>query len=538
MPPLIPLWLKIAIKRFLEEVGALNKTYDSDLDGVVEKADSANDAIYAKYAELAIDADTVDGYHGADLEKVANKGVAGGYCELDTNSLVPLIRIPTPLTGKDADSVDGYHGADLLDKATYDSDADGVIDLTAIPTIPRTKLEYPTEDVSFAYLASINKIQYSSIGVYGGAVITLDSFTDKAVETVTNPYNYAVNTARHQDKNNYYINRLIVDATTADHDLMKIVAGAATQLAVESVDIDKSGEILCISCSGSTIKSLRYLLSSPTQSIINITPTAIISATDTSFTSGYFGFRPSPPASPPGYCDTTSARLIIPQTNLPKAQRIIELEITDLDLIKPNFSHNFVDVDKLTNIPNFLKEEAKRYEMLKAKGFTDEEISLLFGYIPQHHVDLNAITWGAFDYKGESTILVIITRDNPYQSGAILTQEEYAKSKGLKIFKPPRDLTEARELHKQIKADRPEIIAGVHNLAYQCIGDENLEPLAIADYYDGFTQGIYDMKNLDRVPDWELERIIKRQMDRLERGKVTAEEKDKHIKKLKTFQKL
>ncbi|RLC76478.1 MAG: hypothetical protein DRJ03_28590, partial [Chloroflexi bacterium] len=48
------------------------------------------------------DADTVDGYEGADLEKVANKGVANGYCPLDSNGLVPQSNLPDI----DADKVD------------------------------------------------------------------------------------------------------------------------------------------------------------------------------------------------------------------------------------------------------------------------------------------------------------------------------------------------------------------------------------------------------------------------------------------------
>lgn len=79
LPPLIPLWLKTAIKRFLEEVGVLNKAYDSDLDGVIE---------------FAKNADTVDGEHANAFEHIANKGVANGYCELDSAALVPAGRIP------------------------------------------------------------------------------------------------------------------------------------------------------------------------------------------------------------------------------------------------------------------------------------------------------------------------------------------------------------------------------------------------------------------------------------------------------------
>jgi len=46
---------------------------------------------------------------GYTPENVSNKGIANGYCGLDTNALIPLANIPQILTGKDADTVDGYH---------------------------------------------------------------------------------------------------------------------------------------------------------------------------------------------------------------------------------------------------------------------------------------------------------------------------------------------------------------------------------------------------------------------------------------------
>jgi len=66
----------------------------------------------AAHDALNIDADTVDGYHAGDFEKTANKGVADGYCPLDSNALVPLSNIPSTLTGKDADLWDGKHRTD------------------------------------------------------------------------------------------------------------------------------------------------------------------------------------------------------------------------------------------------------------------------------------------------------------------------------------------------------------------------------------------------------------------------------------------
>jgi hypothetical protein len=371
----------------------------------------------------------------------------------------------------------------------YDADIDGVVDLTAIPTIPRSNLEYPTENVSFAYLAAINKLTWGdAFGPYSYAFIgTIDSFTDKAVE-LPGRDNALTCCGRYVDLNNQYINWLNSGGATADHKISEIIAGAITGLAAEAVDIGtNSFHNLKFSISGSTLSSYRDWATTPQ-----------ISLTNTDLTSGLYGMFLAGGYHSDG---TFMAQLLAPSSPLPQAQRILEVEIigegTEDDPIRPNFAQlldkhpEFGDIDKL------------------------------------------AVTWGAFDYKGESTMLVVITGDNPYQQGAILKQEEYVKSKNLKVFKPPRDLAEARELHKQIKKDRPDIIAGFHNLAYQTIGAEDIEPPAVADYYDGYTQGIYDLKDLEKVPSWELERTMNRWMKRLEKARVTSEEKDKHMRKLK-----
>jgi hypothetical protein len=71
----------------------------------------------------SLNADKVDGFEGADLEKVVNKGVANGYAPLDANAKLPLTHLPshthspsqiTPQgsgSGLDADTVDGQHAS-------------------------------------------------------------------------------------------------------------------------------------------------------------------------------------------------------------------------------------------------------------------------------------------------------------------------------------------------------------------------------------------------------------------------------------------
>lgn len=442
--------------------------------------------------------------------------------------------------------VDGVFDAEAIPDLDASKITSGVFDLARIPTITRDKLEYPTEDVSFAYLAAIDKLQYSSQGGNAVIIVTLDSFADKAIEAGVNPRDYPHCIARHSNKDNHYLNLLAVELSTADHVLLKRSAGTGTNLATESVDIDTTGEVLCLSCSGSAIKSLRYIFGSPTQSIANVTPTATISATDTDHASGKFGVRPIRDIYSHGYCDTTTARLIAPQTKLPQPLAIVEYEITgdgsDENPIRPVMPEELVEITKLT-LPleeQFLLEEAKKYELLKSKGFTDEEIRTLLGYVPQHQVNVLAVTWGAFDHKPEhNTMLITIISGNPYTGEkAILGQIEHAKSKNLKVLKPPRDYSEAVEQYRQLRKDFPEWTAGKDNYAYQTLGHEDFEKFQVADTYHGnIIEGIKPdaYKN---VPDWEMRRTLAMWKERLRRVTIVKSEAEKHLKKLEEVEKI
>ena len=201
---------------------------------------------------------------------------------------------------------------------------------------------------------------------------------------------------------------------------------------------------------------------------------------------------------------------------------------------KTKLQSELVEISKLDNIPDFLRREAKRYELLKKKGFTDEEIETIFGYIPQHQVDLASVTWGAFEHKSEhNTMIITIVGDNPYKEGAIAKQIDYAKSKGLKVFSPPNDYSEAIEQYKQLKKDFPEWLAGKDNYAYQTLGHPDIEVLAVADFYYGeLLEHKTHYDQIKKVPDWELERTIKRWRDLHKYAKAPKEEIEKHARKL------
>jgi hypothetical protein len=99
----------------------------------------------------SLNADKIDGFEGADLEKVVNKGVANGYAPLDANAKLPLTYLPshthspsqiTPQgsgSGLDADTLDGQH-ASAFAAATHTHDASAItsgrLSASRLPTSP------------------------------------------------------------------------------------------------------------------------------------------------------------------------------------------------------------------------------------------------------------------------------------------------------------------------------------------------------------------------------------------------------------------
>jgi len=400
---------------------------------------------------------------------------------------------------------------------SYDSDVDGVLNLGAIPTIPRTKLEYPTEDVSFAYLLAIDKAYDEKTTSSSAGHVTSDSFADKAVTAwVGSRYQYMGLVGRFTDFENRYWQYLYYNASTKDHNVSVISGGTETVLGYEAVDIEKQPYLLLFSISGSTLKSYRDDLTTPK-----------ISVTDTTFASGKFGVETCKP-----FAEThisTIGRLLAPSSSLPRSLAIIEMD---------QLKQNLVEISQLNNIPDFLKQEAKKYEFLKAKGFTDDEIKELFGEI-QTHVDLASVTWGTFDHKPEhNTMLITITTGNPYTSEKAITEQiEHAKSKGLKVLSPPRDYSEAIEQYRQLKQEFTEWIAGKDNYAYQTLGHEGFESFQVADtYYGNIVEG-YKPDAYRNVPDWEMRRTLQMWKERLKCAEVVKSEAENHLKKLEEVEK-
>lgn len=375
--------------------------------------------------------------------------------------------------------------------------------------VTRAKLEYPTEDVSFAYLLAIDKAKLQSFwsSYYGETypdmmIPTVDVFTDKGVETFISDHSQWI-FVRAQDDYDMYIYEAMSGNSTQDILFRVLSGGTSTMLWYEAVDITAGhGFLAKITVAGSTFTIYKHDLT-----------TAKATVTDTTYASGMFGIGLARQASGGGFgmmaplvawlrAPSSRTRYAIDLNAKSKPDRgifIVEMEVEGSgkldDSIRPAF---LKDIDKELNI------------------------------------DRLAVTWGAFDYKGEPTMICVITGDNPYKSGAILRQVEYARKKGLLALRAPRDYKEAILQYENIRKHRPKMLAGKDNYAYQVLGDERLEPFAVADFYYGeLLEHQAHKDQIKRVPAWEFERTLNRWLNRLERVDVLHHEKDKHIRKLK-----
>jgi hypothetical protein len=402
-------------------------------------------------------------------------------------------------------------------------------------SVTRAKLEYPTVDVAFSYLASIGKTKgapHDSANRYGVVTITSNSFADKAVDAwIWDKYGEIK--ARYGDYNNWYKVHLDSGLSTADFQMSKKVAGAFTTLGSEAVDITTQyAFLLRLSISGSALKGYRATPTGLADSA-DAGATPKISVTDTSIASGYWGITSHIYGG--GHSDANIAWLRAPSSPVLPAQSIVEADLEGSgkpeDPFRPSLSKNLVEISSLIGLPDFLYQEAKKYEVLVKKGFTEDEIKLLLGYVPQHQVDLDSVTWGVFEFYPDKapTAIVTIMDDSPYKPCAIEGQEQKAR----RFFKP-KDYGEAVRLYNQLRKDYPHWLAGKDSLAYQVLGTEELEPFAVADFYYGeLVEHRTHYDQLKQVPDWEMAGILGMWLGRLTKATVLAEEREKHIEKLR-----
>jgi len=417
--------------------------------------------------------------------------------------------------GSDELDLSGYVGSGL----SWDS-ANKVIYIGS-RQVKRSMLEYPTVDVTIAYLLAIEKaravrIKPSSADKRGWAVVTTDSFTDKAI------WGYAVAEAgviaRWQNTNNFYNLVIAVGTSGKDFNLRIFSGGSESSIGYEAVNLSGSEVYdIKLSVSGSSFTAYREGASKFT-------------ATNSSIASGGYG-ADRRRIDKEGHCIWIASRMLAPSSPSTPALYIIETETSENGYLMLSKE---VEIDKIINAPSHLKLEAKKYMMLKAKGFTDDEIKSLLGYIPQYTTDVEAVTSASFEFNREAPYcLVTIFDDNPYKAGAILRQIEYAKKRGWNVFPAPKDYISAITLYKRLKSDHPEWLAGKDNFAYQVLGWEELELFQVADFYYGeLIEHKTHYNQIKRVPDWELERTVKMWLERLKKVKILLTERDKHIRKL------
>jgi hypothetical protein len=272
-------------------------------------------------------------------------------------------------------------------------------------------------------------------------------------------------------------------------------------------------------------------------------PSATISATDTTFASGLYGFRFLRETNAHGGTESGSAWLKAPLTPLPQAQTILEFDIEGNgkeEPFKPSLSKNLVEISTLTGLPDFLYLESKKYQILRNRGFTDEEMQLLLGYIPQHQVDLNAVTWGTFEFRPDraTTVIVAVTGDNLYSPGAV----ERQKTKAKRVFKAPKDYGDAVALYKRLNREHQYWLAGKDNFAYQMLGWELLDLFQNVDFYYGeLVEHRTHYEQMRQIP----EHVLRHRLDELEKSLqhisglagVLANERDDHMGKVKEIKK-
>jgi hypothetical protein len=328
-----------------------------------------------------------------------------------------------------------------------------------------------------------------------------------------------------------YTHEMITGLSTQDHVFVVWSAGSTTRLAYESVDLSDYHYLYGLDAVGSTFKCYRAWVTA--KAISSQTPKFTV--TNTQWASGYFGLgfvRGGHQHYQP------LAIYLSPFSRGIEALAIIEVEVegsgTPDDPYRPSVSKQLVEIGRLQGLPDFLYQEYKKYQILKQKGLSDDDIKALLGYVPQTHVDLDAVSIGTFEFSEKMpSNIAIIYSDNPYRRGAIQRQISYARSRRLNVFGVPKDYNEAVELYNKLKSRYPWWFAGKDNFAFMVLGWEELEVFHAVDFYYGELiehKAHYDQ--LKRVPPEIIYARLTELRDALPRISVLIEERDKHLRKV------
>lgn len=377
--------------------------------------------------------------------------------------------------------------------------------------IRRADLEYPTENINLLYWAIIGKFDiFVTEGIDNNWFISVDSFTDKRLQAISkggsdNSKKTDFLAQRFIDLGNRYICFIDTGYSTSDFQMKKSINGKSTLLAYESVDLDlRLLHSFEFDVAGSILKGYR--------------PIGVekLSVTDTDLASGKIGIMSHHHPVRPYFLFT---KVLPNYSELQQPIIVIEYDVigngTDEDPIRPNMPEDLVEVSKTDVTP-------EEWEAIQSNPRGKNGLPL---------VNRLAVTWGAIDYKGEPTMLCAIYPSTPryVRKDNILRHIEYAKRRGHKVYKPPRSLAEAKELWGIIRKDRPDMLITENELAYHLIGKGELEPDAIADFYE---RELINLNRIKDVPEWELERTLKRWENLAERYKRNeAKEKLRRVRR-------
>jgi len=264
--------------------------------------------------------------------------------------------------------------------------------------ITRVQLEYPTVDVTLAYLEVRKKAEpkrdvwFDPDTNYG--LVSIDTFADKAIESLGRAY--AGNVARYSGYQNTYATTVYIPAATADFKLEKKVANVYTELGAEAVDLDDRYHLTKFSASGSTLNAFREDLVTPKISVI-----------DTSFTSGKIGAYHR--------WDYPSGLQFYAYLRAPSSPAAPIVGFFEVPIIGSGTSDDPFRADLPTELAwewPLNPEAEKKYNVLRPKGFSDEEIEILAPEIAACRVNCLAVTYSALipsnpDGKPKSSTAVI-----------------------------------------------------------------------------------------------------------------------------------
>jgi hypothetical protein len=301
-----------------------------------------------------------------------------------------------------------------------------------------------TENVSFAYLAVINKLMYVGEMDWGYLLIlTKDIFANKSILAFgRSDHTIAWDlVGRLQDAFNFYRATIWISDPSSDFWISKFVAGSETNIAAEAVNLPSRPRFVLFSLNGSTLKASRYEpLSTPIDPFNLPTPTATISAIDTTFTSGRFGMYSNFGNMA---MDIGATYLLPPMSPSPQVIAIYEVEITGDgsrdNPFKPNLPQKLEVVDKA---------ELDKYP-------PDLQQAILLN--KEQKVDRLALSWSAFiptDENGiplHKTCLVFIFEQPNRQSHLYPIQECLDEIEKIPTVKKHDKKTAKEEMFKRDK---------------------------------------------------------------------------------------